>query len=53
MLEKFRQNGDRILYDHQKDIFAVYTKEGIPITIYRPDPLVHGMESNLEYFYAQ
>jgi pyocin large subunit-like protein len=53
VLEKTRQNGDRILYDPNKNLFGVYNKDGVPRTFYRPDPRIHGMESNLEYFHAQ
>ena len=53
VLTKVRENGDRLLYDDRKNIFAIYTKEGVPRTMYRPDPLIHKKGSNLEYFNAQ
>ena len=53
VLTKIRGNGDRVLYDSRKEIFGVFTREGVPRTLYKPDPLVHGMNSNQAYFDIQ
>jgi hypothetical protein len=31
-----RSNGDRLLYDAQRNIFAVVSKEGAPRTMFKP-----------------
>jgi RHS repeat-associated protein len=52
-LKKTRSNGDIVIYDPASDLFAVSTSSGTPRTLYKPDPSVHGLPSNLDYFNAQ
>ena len=52
-LEKVRKNGDSVLYQPSTNTFAVKTKDGLPRTVFRPDPKDHGYKNNLEYFNAQ
>lgn len=48
-----RSNGDLIVYDPVSQIFAMAMGDGIPRTMYIPDPVVHGYLTNLDYFFAQ
>jgi len=41
------------MYNKELNIFAVKTKEGIPRTMFKPDPTEHGRSSNLAYYNAQ
>ncbi|EPR84353.1 hypothetical protein L289_1474 [Acinetobacter gerneri DSM 14967 = CIP 107464 = MTCC 9824] len=52
-LVKVRKNGDSVLYQPSTNTFAVKTKDGLPRTIFKPNPKEHGYSSNLEYFNAQ
>lgn len=52
-LIKTRANGEIILYHEKNNLFAAYTKEGIPKTMFKPNTKVHEYPSNLEYFYGQ
>ena len=47
------RTGERVVSDRSRKIFGVFTREGVPETIYRPDPKIHGMRSNQEYFDIQ
>ncbi len=52
-LTKIRLNGDVVFYDPVSNTFAVTNQKGLPRTMYKPDPLIHKYETNLEYFYGQ
>jgi RHS repeat-associated protein len=52
-LSKTRINGDIIHYHKETNTFSVYTKDGIPKTMFKPDPKKHPYKSNLEYFHEQ
>ena len=52
-LTKTRSNGDRIFYHEQSNTFAIQNADGVPRTMYKPDPARHGHETNLDYFNAQ
>lgn len=51
-LSKIR-GGDLILYHPETNVFAISDKNGVPRTMYKPDPASHGKSSNLEYFHSQ
>ena len=36
VLIKVRTNGERVLYDHPNNIFGVFTKTGVPKTVFKP-----------------
>jgi filamentous hemagglutinin len=48
-----RKNGDTIYYNPSSNIFAVKNAEGVPKTMFKPDPVDHGYPTNLDYFNAQ
>ena len=48
-----RKNGDTIYYNPSSNTFAVKNAEGVPKTMFRPDPADHGYPTNLDYFNAQ
>ncbi|GFM38028.1 hypothetical protein [Desulfovibrio psychrotolerans] len=48
-----RTNGEVVKYHPQSNTIAVFSEDGIPKTMFKPDASVHGMSSNLEYFYSQ
>jgi hypothetical protein len=50
---KTRANGDIIIYDPNTNTFAVSTSDGVPKTMFKPDPAKHGYPTNLDYFNAQ
>ena len=52
VLEKTRPNGDVVRYNPSTDEFGVVSSGGSIRTYYKPDPAVHGRESNLDYFNA-
>ena len=52
-LVKVRKNGDSVFYQPSTNTFAVKTKDGLPRTVFKPDPKEHGYTNNLEYFHAQ
>ena len=52
-LSKTRSNGDRILYHPESNTFGIESAQGIPKTMFKPDPNIHRRASNLEYFYDQ
>ncbi len=53
ILEKFRANGDRILFNSTTNEFGVVTSNGYIRTYFIPDPATHGFPTNLDYFNAQ
>lgn len=36
VLKKVRPNGERVLYDPETNTFGVFTKEGVPKTVFKP-----------------
>jgi hypothetical protein len=52
-LTKVRPNGDVVRYHPATNTFGVMDSTGAPRTFFKPDPTVHGMSSNLDYFHAQ
>jgi len=52
-LVKIRKNGDSVFYQPSTKTFAVKTKDGLPRTVFKPDPKEHGCKNNLEYYNAQ
>ena len=52
-LTKIRHDGDRVFYHPETNTFAVTTKDGVPRTMYKPDPSIHGYQTNMDYFNAQ
>ena len=36
VLIKVRANGERVLYDHPNNTFGVFTREGVPKTMFKP-----------------
>lgn len=52
-LTKTRKNGDTIYYNPSSNTFAVKNADGVPKTMFRPDPADHGYPTNLDYFNAQ
>lgn len=51
--EKIRANGDFVRYNAGTDEFGVMTRDGVMRTYYKPDPAVHGLPTNQDYFNAQ
>jgi pyocin large subunit-like protein len=43
-------NGDLVRYDESVDVFGILASDRFIKTCYRPDPLVHGEASNLDYY---
>ncbi|MBS9422656.1 DUF637 domain-containing protein [Photorhabdus caribbeanensis] len=52
-LIKTRANGDTLYYNPKTNIFAVKNVDGVPKTMFKPNPVGHGYETNLDYFNAQ
>ena len=52
-LTKIRPNGDVVFYHPTSNTFAIKNQQGLPRTMYKPDPLIHNYKNNLEYFYGQ
>jgi len=52
-LTKVRPNGDIVFYDPSTNTFAVMNQQGLPRSMYKPDPSIHNYPTNLEYFYGQ
>jgi filamentous hemagglutinin len=53
VLEKMRANGDIVRYSPSTEEFGILSKDGVIRTYYKPDPSVHGLKTNLDYFNAQ
>jgi filamentous hemagglutinin len=53
VLEKTRANGDIVRFDPATQLFGIIRPNGIIRTFFKPDPAVHGLASNLDYFNAQ
>jgi hypothetical protein len=52
-LETVRPNGDIVRYDPTTDEFGIVKSDGTIRTYYKPDPPIHGYQTNLDYFNAQ
>ncbi len=52
-LIKARANGDTLYYNPTTNIFAVKNADGVPKTMFKPNPADHGHKTNLDYFNAQ
>ena len=53
VLSTVRANGDTVIYNPTTNEFAVITNDGAIRTFFKPDPAIHGYETNIDYFYAQ
>ena len=53
VLTLIRKDGDKVLFNQVTSEFAVVAPDGTIRTYFKPDPAIHGYETNLEYFYAQ
>ena len=45
--------GRRCITTEQQILFSVKTTDGVPKTMFKPDPADHGYKSNLDYLNAQ
>jgi|ERR1019366_6687422 filamentous hemagglutinin len=52
-LTRRRANGDVLRYNPITNTFGVLGPKGVPRTLFKPDPAVHGFPTNLDYFNAQ
>lgn len=52
-LSKVRPNGETVFYNPKTNTFAVKTADGVPKTMFRPNPGDHGFKTNLDNFNAQ
>ena len=52
-LFKTRCNGDQILYHVESNTFGIKNAQGIPKTMFKPNPSIHKKANNLRYFYDQ
>jgi filamentous hemagglutinin len=52
-LTKVRSNGETVYYNPSTNTFAVKRVDGVPRTMFKPDPSDHGYKTNLDYFNAQ
>jgi RHS repeat-associated protein len=46
-------NGDVVIYHPATNTFGVRTANGVPRTMFKPDPARHGYKTNMDYFNAQ
>ncbi len=53
ILTKVRSNGETVYYNPSTNTFAVKRVDGVPRTMFKPDPSDHGYKTNLDYFNAQ
>lgn len=53
IIEKNRQNGDKVRYNILSQEFAIARPDGTIRTYFKPDPAVHGFPTNVDYFNAQ
>ncbi|MDQ3230737.1 MAG: pre-toxin TG domain-containing protein [Pseudobdellovibrionaceae bacterium] len=50
-LSKSARNGtDSVLYHPDSNTLVIRSGDGVPASMYRPDPAVHGYPSNLDFF---
>jgi pyocin large subunit-like protein len=52
-LIKIRANGERIFYHQPTETLIVQSVKGVPETMFKFDPLMHGYPTNLDYFDSQ
>ncbi len=52
-LSVVQQDGDMIFYNPDLNWFAVKTRDGVPRTLFKPDPKIHGFATNMDYFRTQ
>lgn len=54
VLSKVRQSdGATIIYNPSTNEFSVVAKDGVIQTYFKPDPEIHGYDTNLDYYNAQ
>ena len=51
LLKKHSRKSSSVLYNPKTNTLAIYKSDGTFETMYKPNPINHKMESNLEYFY--
>jgi hypothetical protein len=49
-LERTRPNGDVVRFNTRTNEYGVVSRSGIIRTYYRPDPSIHGHQTNMGYF---
>lgn len=49
-LEHIRHQGDLIRYDYKSDEFGILSNSGVIRTYFKPDPSIHGLATNADYF---
>lgn len=52
-LTKVRPNGETVYYNPATNTFAVKRADGVPRTMFKPNPDDHGFKTNLDDFNAQ
>jgi filamentous hemagglutinin len=52
-LTKIRPDGSTVVYNPTTNTFAIKNANGVPQTMFKPDPTIHGYPSNMDYFNAQ
>jgi pyocin large subunit-like protein len=52
-LEKIRSNGDKLRYDSKTNEFGILSSAGVIKTYFIPDPLVHRLPTNYDYFIVE
>ena len=53
IMEAVRRNGDLVRYSPLSNEFAICDRDGILLTYYKPNPLVHREPDNVTYFRKQ
>jgi len=53
VLSRVRANGDKVLYNPSTNEFAVVASDGTIRTYFKPDPDIHGYQTNLDYYNSQ
>ena len=53
VLVKVRTNGDVVIYNPTTNEFAVTRSDGTIKTYFKPDPAVHKLPTNMDYFNSQ
>jgi len=53
VLEKIRPDGSVVRFNPATDEFGIIGPNGALVTYYKPNPAVHGLPTNLDYFHAQ
>lgn len=51
-LECFRSQGGRARYDPATQEYGAVRRDGTICTYFIPDPAIHGLPTNLDYFHA-